>query len=498
MLKFPKKTLHSHIPSEVANVAKTLENKGFEAFLVGGCTRDIILGKKPKDWDIATNATPDEIIALFPKTFYENKFGTVGVVNEGVEDETLKIVEVTPYRVEGEYTDSRRPDMVTFSTNIEDDLKRRDFTINAIALSIEAGDKEKVIDLYGGQEDIANKTIRAVGKASERFGEDALRMLRAIRLAAELSFSIEKETEQGIKDNAELLSKISKERIRDEFTRLIMSDTPMEGLKMAHNMGILKFIAPELEGAIGIAQNKAHSYEVWEHLLRSLQHAADKKWALEIRLAALFHDIGKPPTRRWSDEKKEWTFYGHEVVGAKMTKKILENLRFSNKIVEKVTSLVRWHMFFTDTEQITLSAVRRIITSVGQENIWDLMNLRICDRVGTGRPKENPYRLRKYKSMIEEALRDPLTVGMLALDGNDIIKIVGQPGPKIGFILHALLDEVLEDPKQNTPQILAERATKLSALPLEELKKMGEKGIEAKEKKEEESLKEIRKKYKVD
>jgi tRNA nucleotidyltransferase (CCA-adding enzyme) len=498
MSKFPKKTLHSLIPEEVSNIAKTLINKGFEAYLVGGCTRDLIIGKKPKDWDITTNAKPEEIIPLFPKTFYENKFGTVGVVNETTEDLTLKVVEVTPYRLEAEYSDNRRPDSVTFSNSIEDDLKRRDFTINAIALKIESEDMETVIDLYNGQEDLKRGILRTVGNPHDRFNEDALRMLRAVRLASELSFTVEPLTEKAIKDNAHLLSKISKERIRDEFTRLLMSDKPMDGLKMAQKLGILGFIAQELPDSIGIEQNQAHSYDVWEHLLRSVQHAADKKWPLEIRLAALFHDIAKPPTRRWSNEKKEWTFYGHEVVGAKMTKRILENLRFSNKITEKVVSLVRWHMFFTDTEQITLSAVRRIITSVGKENIWDLMNLRICDRIGTGRPKENPYRLRKYKSMIEEALRDPLTVGMLAVDGNDIKTVVGEAGPKIGFILHALLEDVLENPAENTKENLIKRAVELNKLSLNELRKLGEEGRKIKEEKERESVKEIRKKYSVE
>lgn len=489
--------LSSNIPPEIKKTIETLKKAKFEAFLVGGCTRDLMLGRKPKDWDITTNAKPEEIIKLFDKTFYENTYGTVGVVHETVEDETLKIVEVTPYRLETSYSDYRRPDSVQFSESLEDDLKRRDFTINAIAVEL-IKDKENIVDLYEGRGDIEKKIIRTVGNPTERFSEDALRMLRAIRLAMELGFTINKETESAIKENSYLLQNIAKERIRDEFNRILMSKEPMRGIEMAQKLGVLKFIAPELEKGIGVEQTQAHSYDVWEHLLRSVQHAADKEWPLEIRLAALFHDISKPETRRFSRETKQWTFYGHEVVGSRVTKKILENLKYPNKIIEKVVKLVRWHMFFTDTEQITLSAVRRMIANVGKENIWDLMDVRICDRIGTGRPKENPYRLRKYKAMIEEALRDPVTVGMLKIDGNRIIEITKTvPGPKIGQILHALLEEVLEDPKLNTEVYLEKRATELTSLPENELKELSEQGKKLKSEEEEKNLQEIRKKYKV-
>jgi tRNA nucleotidyltransferase (CCA-adding enzyme) len=482
------------IPKEVSQVTQALRKAGFEAYLVGGCVRDLIIGQKPKDWDITTNAIPDEIIALFPKTFYENTFGTVGVANEDPDtDETLKIIEVTPYRTESTYSDNRHPDKVLFSKHIEDDLKRRDFTINAIALD---EDKGQIIDPYKGQDDIKAGIIKAVGNPDERFKEDALRMLRAIRLSGELGFTINIDTEKAIKTNVNLLGNIANERIRDEFTRIIMSKRPMDGLIMAQKLGVISFIAPDLEKGVGVSQTQAHAYEVWEHLLRTLQHAADKNWPLEIRLAALFHDVGKPQTKRFSGGKDKWTFYGHEVVGARLTKKILENLKFPKKIIDEVTTLVRWHMFFSDTEQITLAAVRRMIVNVGKENIWTLMNLRVCDRVGTGRPKENPYRLRKYKAMIEEALRDPLTVGMLAIDGKDLMESVRlAPGPKIGHILHALLAEVLENPKLNTKEHLEKRASEMAEFDEEELKKMGGKGRVKLDEEEEKSIGEIRKKH---
>jgi poly(A) polymerase/tRNA nucleotidyltransferase (CCA-adding enzyme) len=468
------KTDKFKIPKEVSHVTGELENAGFEAYIVGGCVRDLLIGKTPKDWDITTNAKPEEIEKLFDNTYYNNDYGTVGVVNEETDDETLKVVEVTPYRLESEYSDSRRPDSVEFSDSIEHDLKRRDFTINAIAYSESKG---QVIDLHEGQKDIDSKTIRAIGDPDVRFSEDALRILRAIRISAELGFEIEEKTKKAIKKDAKMLEKIAKERIKDEFIRIIMSNRPMESLELAHEMGVLQFVVPELEEGIGANQNQAHSFTVWEHNLRSVKHSADKKYPFEIRLSALFHDIAKPATSRWSDEKKDWTFHGHDVVGGRMTKKILERLKFPKKQAEKIVKLVRWHLFFSDPEQITLSAVRRMVRNVGEENIWHLMDVRECDRIGMGRPKANPYRLRKYKSMVEEALRDPVSVAMLKIDGAKIMEVTHEtPGPKIGFILHALLEEVLDDPKLNTSEYLEEMAKKLIKLSEIELKKLGEKG----------------------
>ncbi|HEY4510819.1 MAG TPA: HD domain-containing protein, partial [Candidatus Paceibacterota bacterium] len=337
-----------------------------------------------------------------------------------------------------------------------------------------------------------DKAVRAVGNANERFEEDALRILRAVRIGAELNFSIEQDTLAAMGKWAPQLEKISRERIRDEFVRILNSEEPKKTLLLSHSLGILTFIAPELERGIGVEQNQAHKYDVFEHSVRALQHAADKGWALDIRLAALLHDIGKPKSRRWSEEKKDWTFHGHEVVGARIARKTLENLRFSRETLEKVVGLVRWHMFFSDPDKVTLSAVRRIIANVGRENIWDLINLRICDRIGTGRPKEQPFRLRKYQSMIEQALRDPISVGMLAIDGAKVMEVTREKaGPKIGWVLHALLEEVLDDPNKNTSDYLGKRATELVQLPEEELKRMGVGGRERKDEIEEEAIKDI-------
>ena len=504
------KKIIEKIPKEVSHVTSTLENAGFEAYLVGGCVRDLLMGIKPKDWDVTTNATPEQIIGLFEKTVYENTFGTVGVclpAQENVPRETppegvsrgtgeYDIIEVTPYRIETKYSDFRHPDEVKFSDKLEDDIKRRDFTVNAIALD----SKGHVFDFYDGLKDIQNKVLRTVGSGDGRFKEDALRMLRAVRFAVQLNFSISHETTESILKNSKLIKNISVERIRDEFEKIITSANASSGVVMLQRLGLLKHIIPELEEGMGCEQLGEHIYDVWEHLLHALQHSADKNWPLETRLSALFHDIGKPRSRRVavpSTDKKKYTFYGHEVIGARMAKKIMERLKFPKKETELVEKLVRNHMFFSDTELITLSAVRRIITKVGRENIWALMNVRECDRVGM-KKKEAPYRLRKYFAMIEEALRDPISVSQLKINGEFMMKELKiQPGPRMGWILNALLEEVLDDPTKNTIEHLSELAKSLNGLPDGALKVLGDRGKEKKEELEEEEIEKLHSKHGV-
>jgi putative nucleotidyltransferase with HDIG domain len=481
------------IPEHVSRVTCVLENAGYEAYIVGGCIRDLLLNRVPKDWDITTNATPEVIQGLFTETYYNNDFGTVGVVTDS-ETENLKVIEVTPYRTEGSYSNSRHPDSVEFGQSLAEDLKRRDFTINAIAYNPSKG---QIIDLYKGQIDLKDKLIRSVGQASERFSEDALRMLRAIRLGAELGFSIEAETFSALSANSERIRLISKERVRDEFTKILLSERPMDGLFYVKHSGMLEQFIPELCEADGVIQNHSHKYDVLEHLLRSLQHAADKEMTLELRLAALFHDIGKPQTRRVNDVG-QYTFYGHEVVGSRETRKILQRLKYPQKIVDKVVTLVRWHMFFSDPDKITLSAVRRMISNVSKDNIWDLLDLRICDRIGSGRAKEQPFRFRKYKSMVEEALRDPISVGSLAIDGRQLMDVSREtPGPRIGYILHTLLEEVLDEPSRNTKEYLIDRALELFKLETETLRELGEAGKKRLEAEENDAIQKIRNEHGV-
>jgi poly(A) polymerase/tRNA nucleotidyltransferase (CCA-adding enzyme) len=483
------------IPDQISRVTKTLSEAGFSSYLVGGCVRDLLMKKNPKDWDVATNAKPEQIVSLFPKTFYENAYGTVTVVNEKEAEPSFRNIEVTPFRQDAKYSDKRHPDKVSFSQTIEEDLARRDFTINALAYEPSKG---QLIDLYNGEQDIKDKIVRAVGQPADRFDEDPLRIMRGVRLASELSFMINNETLEAMQNKANLLSFIAKERIRDEFSRIVLSNNLMTGIIILHQIGALKQFLPELEEGVHMKQNGDHIYDVWEHTLRVAQHSADRDWPLHVRLGALFHDIGKPRTREWNKEKNDWTFYGHDVVGARIARKIMDRLKFSKQLSETVERLVRYHMFFSDIDKITLSAVRRIVRNVSRENIWDLMHVRNCDRIGMGRPKESPYRLRKYESMIEEALRAPTSVGMLKIKGEDVIRETSiDPGPKVGYILHALLEEVLEKPELNEESYLKNRVKELAKLEDQELEKLGQQGKDKKSEIEDVELKKIRDKYAV-
>lgn len=485
---------HNDIPNEVKKVAETLENKGFEAYLVGGCTRDLFLEKTPKDWDITTNAHPEQIQELFPEHYANNDYGTIGVKTES-EDESLHIIEVTPYRTESGYSDARRPDSVTFGVSLEEDLKRRDFTVNALAYRIST---EELVDYWGGVEDLKAKRLKTVGDPDERFAEDALRMMRAVRLAAELGFIIDNETMAAILKNSEQLNRISIERIAGEFLRTVNSPTPMQGIILMEKLGLLEQFLPELRLGIGIEQSGAHVYDVYEHLLRAVQAAADKNHSLAMRLAALFHDIAKPQTRRTGGKNKLYTFYGHEVVGARMTKAIFERLRLPRELTEEVTSLVRWHMFFSDPDEITLAAVRRTITRIGEDHIDDLLNLRVCDRLGMGRPKEQPFRFRKYKAMVDEALRDPISVKLLKVNGDRIMELSGEkPGKKLGYVLHALLEEALDDASKNTAEYMETRALELLKLPEDELQTLAEAGKKRQAEEEANALKDIAREHHV-
>jgi tRNA nucleotidyltransferase (CCA-adding enzyme) len=484
-----------NIPLSIKKISQTLETAGFEAYLVGGCVRDLLLGKTPKDWDFTTSATPDQIQALFTESFCNNDYGTVGIKNDEEEDPRLKVVEVTPYRSESGYSDARRPDTVTFGVSLAEDLARRDFTVNAIAYNIAT---QNTVDLYDGITDIKAKSLKAVGDPDARFAEDALRMMRAVRLAAELDFTIEAETMRGIERNADRLKLVAIERIMVEFVRLIDSSTPMQGIIFLEKLGLLTHIIPELLEGIGCEQGGIHAFDVFEHLLRTMQAAADKGFSTEVRIAALLHDIGKPATRRTGGKNKHYTFFGHEVVGERMTKKILNRLKYPKAESEIIEKLVRWHMFFSDPDEITLAAVRRTIVRIGEEQIENLLNLRVCDRIGTGRPKEQPFRFRKYKAMVDEALRDPISVKLLKIDGTRIMDITGEkPGKKLGYALHALLEEVLINPALNTKEYLETRVLELYQLPEAELVALADAGKAKLAEEETAALKEIAREHKV-
>ncbi len=459
----------SETSNGIDNIFTKLNENGYEAFLVGGCVRDLLLNRQPKDWDIATNALPERVQEIFPDSVYENKFGTVAVKTDSA-DSALKIIEVTTYRWEGAYKDKRHPDKVQFAKTIEDDLSRRDFTINAIALNLK---DSLTVDPFNGQEDLKNKIIRTVGNPDERFNEDALRLMRAVRLATELGFIIEQKTAEAIKKNAVLLEAIAKERIRDEFIKLIMADKAMDGIKQMLNLGLLKYVLPELLEGVDVGQNKHHIYTVFEHNIRALDYAASKNYSLEVRLASLLHDVGKPRTKK--GDGPDSTFYNHDVVGAKMSMIILDRLHFSKKIVEKVAHLVRCHLFYYNVGEVSEAGVRRFLRKVGPEHVDDLIRVREADRIGSGVPKAVPYKLRHLLFMIEKVKADPIDTRMLNIDGNDVMKLGNlQPGPKVGQILAVLLEEILDDPNKNNDDSLKNRIQELNKMDESELKKLAE------------------------
>ena len=478
----------------IKSVIKKLKDKKYDAYIVGGCVRDLLSNKTPTDWDLATNAKPEEINKIFDHTFSNNPFGTVGVVNEE-EKESFRIVEITTFRCDSKYTNKRHPDKVSYCNTIEEDLIRRDFTINAIAY--DPIDK-KLIDPSSGIEDLNKRIINAVGNTKDRLEEDFLRVLRAARIATETNSKINKEIIDETRKNKNNLKFISRERIRDEFTKIILSKSPMRGILILNEMDILSEISKDLLLGIGCEQRGTHIYDVFIHNLRTLQHSADKNFPLTVRLASLFHDVGKPHTRDYDKEKNTYTFHRHEIKGTHIVRKILKELHYPNEVVEQVSLLVRNHMFFSDTQKVTPPSVRRLIKRVGKDLIWDLMDLRKCDRIGTGRPKEQPYNLRKFQAMIEEVMHDPTEVNMIKINGRDIMeKFNISPSPKIGHILNSLLEEILDDPKKNEKDYLIDRTRELLKLSDDELKKLGDSGKMKKSLKDAEEVRRIRKSYGV-
>ena len=532
------KNIKFKIPGKIIETVKLLEAGGFETFLVGGCVRDLLLGLKPKDWDITTNARPEEIQNIFPENVYKNDFGTVSVkIENGEKDDTIleernqegirrkkekcEIIEVTTYRTESCYLDKRHPDKIEFAESLQEDLSRRDFTINAMALKIIKikenlndfceldPDQCEIIDFFQGRKDLENKVIRSVGVAEKRFNEDALRMMRAIRFVVQLGknekaeengerkkiekqadWKIEEKTFQAIQKNAINLKYISPERIQEELNKIILSEQPAKGIRFLDELGLLEYIIPELLEGKGLAQAHHHYYgpyrEVFDHAVAALEKCPSEK--LETRLASLLHDIGKPKTAR--GKGKEVTFYNHEYVGARLAEKILTRLKYPRQIVDKVTLLVENHMFYYNVDEVREASVRRLIKKVGMENINDLIDVRISDRLGSGVPKAVPYKLRHFRYMVEKVSHDPISVAQLEINGKDIIgELQIAPGPKIGAILEILLVEVIEKPSLNQKKILIQRAKKLVQENLENLRKMAQKNIGREKEKKDEMIK---------
>ncbi len=450
------------IPPHILEIAGKFDKAGFEIYLVGGSVRDLIHNRQVTDWDLTTNATPSQMLELFPDSVYENEFGTVGIkVSDLTEVEHKGIVEITTYRTEKGYKDRRHPEEVSWGKTIEEDLGRRDFTVNAMALDLHhktQNSKPTIIDPYNGQEDLKNKIIRTVGDPALRFKEDALRLMRAIRFASQLGFSIEEKTLSEISNDSALLSEIANERVRDELIKILASDYSYEGVMLLKNTGLLSQILPELEEGIGVSQSRPgrhHTEDVFTHNVLSLKFtpATDPI----VRFATLIHDIGKP---RIASEDKDGLviFHNHEMAGAKIARDVADRLRFSRREQEKITKLVRWHMFTVD-EQITDSAVRRFIRRIGVENVKDMMDLRVGDRLGGGTQTAESWRLKLFKKRLEEQMAPaPFSITDLAIDGKDIMKeLKMKPGPEIGKILQKLFEEVDEDLEKNNKEYLLKK-----------------------------------------
>lgn len=434
--------MNIQLPEKVNQIIHTLQQHGYEAYAVGGCVRDSILGRVPDDWDITTSATPLETKALFSRTF-----------DTGIEHGTITVLidkdafEVTTYRVDGKYEDSRHPSEVTFTRSLREDLLRRDFTINAMAYN----DSEGLVDIFGGMKDLEKKTIRCVGNAMARFGEDALRILRAVRFAAQLGFEIEEETQRGITELAPTLTNISAERIQVELIKMLTSPNPGM-LKTAYELGITKVILPEFDVMMDTTQeNPHHKYTVGEHTLKAIEGIrADKV----LRLTMLFHDIAKPMMKK-IDEKGIAHFKMHDVKGAEVTKQILRRLKFDNDTMNKVVKLVQYHDYRMPAEPRN---VRRAMNKIGEDLFPYYIEVRMADTLAQSEylQKEKIQNIRDVKARYEEILEKQECVSLktLAVTGSDLIASGMKPGKEIGTTLNKLLEYVIEHPEVNEKDTL--------------------------------------------
>ncbi|MDD2225076.1 MAG: HD domain-containing protein [Candidatus Shapirobacteria bacterium] len=435
------------IPVKVEKLIKKFRENNAEIYIVGGAVRDLILKRQVKDWDFTTNLTPEEMQKIFPKnSFYNNKFGTISVVDGD------DIFEVTTFRTERGYSDARHPDEIKWGKTLEEDLQRRDFTINAIALDW----NKKLIDLYDGQNDLQSRLVRCVGNPDERFGEDALRMMRAIRIASQIGFLIEEKTFKSIQKNAGLIQKIASERIRDELFKILVSFNPSDGIILLNNSGILKEIIPELLDGVGVRQKGHHIDDVWTHNLKTLDNCSTNNPV--TKLAALLHDVGKPKSMIGEGEGR--TFHNHEIIGSRMAVNIGKRLRLSNKELEQLFKLVRWHMFSVISTQ-TDKAVRRFIRNVTIDYIDEMIALRRGDRLGSG-AKESSWRWELFKKRIVEVQKQPFSIKDLKINGMDVMEILKiKPSRKVGEVLETIFNEVEEKPELNEREVLLEKVKNL-------------------------------------
>jgi tRNA nucleotidyltransferase (CCA-adding enzyme) len=443
----------AHVPADALGICERLRGAGKRAWIVGGCVRDSLLGKPISDWDVATDALPSELMKLFPRAIPTGlQHGTVTVVMRGHH------YEVTTLRGEATYSDGRRPDAVHFVDDIVADLARRDFTVNAIAVDPQNGE---LVDPFHGRKDLADKKLRAVGKAIERFSEDGLRVLRAARFCATLEFELEPETFAAIAPTLDTFRKVSAERVRDEWVKTMKAKSPSRAFEVMRESGILEVTCPELLEGVGMEQNKWHSFDVWKHAMACMDACAGDP---VLRIAALLHDVGKPRSRQFSEKTKDYTFYDHDKIGAEIAMPIATRLRFSNDERDRIVALVRNHLFHYDAWSD--QAVRRWIKRVGPERIEDLYLLNEADLVGKGAifKASDLAPLAALKAHVAKVLAEgaALSTRDLAIDGNDLMKVLEvKPGRIIGQVLEALLELVLTDPTLNEREALLAHAREI-------------------------------------
>lgn len=467
------KILKIPLPKTAKNIISVFENAGYEIYIVGGVIRDILLKRKAVDWDFTTNAEPETILSLFPDAFYDNQFGTVGIADPNKKTpkrhisnpyQKAPIYEITTFRKEDKYSDSRHPDEISWGKTLSEDLERRDFTVNAMAIQTTTKNQPpekrfwefKLIDLHNGIKDIGRKLIRAVGNPDKRFQEDALRMMRAVRIATQLEFSIETETFAAINRNAGLINNISIERARDELLKLLSYPYAADGYLLLRSCGLARLILPEVEKGFGVSQKspkRHHIYDVGTHAIESLRQAKTNDPI--VKLAILLHDVGKPNVAA-TDPQGIITFYNHEMAGANIVKTIGQRLKLTRKDQDRLWIMVRWHQFTVDERQ-TDKAIRRFIRNVGKENLNDMLEVRRADRLGGG-ATETSWRFEAFKKKLIEVQKQPFTVADLKVDGNDVMKIIGiSPGPMVGKILNQLFAEIEEDKNKNKKAFLLQR-----------------------------------------
>jgi len=433
----------SKIPNEAFYVLNKLYEHKYESFLVGGCIRNMLLEKDVKDWDVTTQAKPNEVINIFGKEHHVIptgiKHGTVTVIINEIP------IEITTYRTDGEYSNNRHPDSVKFVSIVKDDVDRRDFTINGLLYN-----GRDVVDCVGGLKDLNQRKIRAIGNADDRFSEDSLRMMRCIRFSCQLGFDIIKSTIQSIERNAELIKNVSQERIRDELIKILMSDKPSKGIGLLAKTNLLKYILPELQECVGFDQhNKHHNKNVFNHILKVLENTPA---VLNLRLATLFHDISKPETFTM-DDNGQGHFYLHHKVGADKTREIMKRLKFDNETIDNVCILVYNHM--ARYPKLREGSVKKLLRRLGEHNVDDLINLQIADIIGSKSPYdfENVVLLKNELKRIIET-KEPIAVNQLAINGHDLIELGIKPGKRMGEILNELLLLVMDKPEMNTKEQL--------------------------------------------